>query len=160
MTATRSTSLVGAVGYAGSLALLPWTLGALVNSQFSSPEALQSWGTLVGGAGTAAPVFPGGLLFPWATAFPAACLVTVLVLRRARPTSSRPLAAAADTTAYAVVLGVTAVTGAAVQGYGQPVDLGFAELITALFTLQFPGCFALSLALSKPLLGMDRPVFD
>ncbi|MGI5352078.1 hypothetical protein ACQEU8_28390 [Streptomyces sp. CA-250714] len=160
MTATPRTSPVGAVGYAGSVALVPWALGALVIALSYAPESLGLLVSGEGGEGTAALVFPGALSLPWAVAFPVACLVTVLVLRWVRPTSSRPVAAAVDTAAYAVVLGVTTATGAVAQGVGQPVDHASLELSMAFFTLQFPACFVLSLVLSKPLLGMDRPVFD
>lgn len=96
---------------------------------------------------------------PGFVVFPVIAFMVTLTLRLMWPMPTRLRTASVDTTAYAVTLWLVHVVGFSAGGdVGAAVNAGFVLLILAAFTLQYPLCFALSLALSKRVLGQDMPI--
>lgn len=130
--------------YALVICLLPWSVGALL---LLRPTSVAALGSLVG-----EPAF---------VVFPVVATCAVLTGRLLWPMATRLRTASVDTVTYTVtLLFVTIIGSAAGDAGGLAVDAGFVALILAGFTLQYPLCFALSLALSRRLLGQDRPILN
>jgi hypothetical protein len=125
-----TTTWRSALSYAAVVVLVSVLVGEVVNFLWSFEPPTRDW------------VF-GALLAPEHVAFPVVAVVVLTEARLVLPAMSRWSAAGIDTALYAVVLLLVSAAEAVAHDVA-PADSAFVMLIFALFSLQIPAVYALS----------------